>query len=268
MPLVFEPQLLRCRAAGPGGRWLNVLLDTGTDPSAIDLRLAQRLGLRLGDFAFGQDAICDVVPFTETVVPWLRLGDLYLRDLFALALDLHAAPFNVDVILGYNVLRQVVLHVDYSHHLIRLSHPDLGTVTQDAPDVVLPLTFFEHFPALEHVTLCNAIDLPLVTIDTGSNGGLTLGPDLAARVGLRREAANVTLAYGTGFSNHNCDILCGKADSLRVGPFALGNVELDTPGSGGGDLQRPERANIGNRLLARFARLTLDYARSQCALNL
>lgn len=268
MPLLFEPQLLRCRAAGPGGHPLTVLLDTGTDPSAIDLRLARRLGLRLGEFALGHDATSDAVPFTETVVPWLRLGDLYLRDLFALALDLHAAPFQVDVVLGYNVLRQVVLHIDYQRCIIRLAHPDLGTVSQDAPDALLPLRFFEHFPALEHITLDDTIDLPLVTIDTGSNGGLTLGPDLAARIGLRREAANVVLAQGTGFSNQNCAILCGRADSLRLGPFALGDVELDTPGSGSGDLRQPGRANMGNRLLARFARLTLDYARSQCALGL
>ncbi|NCC34507.1 MAG: hypothetical protein EOM24_21205, partial [Chloroflexia bacterium] len=101
LPLLFAPQVIRCVAAGPGGHPLTVLLDTGTDPSAIDLSLARRLDLRLGDFALGSDAASDAVHFTESVLPWLRLGELELRDLYAVALDLRQAPFKVDLVLGY-----------------------------------------------------------------------------------------------------------------------------------------------------------------------
>jgi hypothetical protein len=264
MPLIFEPQLLRCRAAGPVGDWLTVLIDTGTDPSAIDLRLAQRLGLRLGEFGLGQDAASNSVPFTETVIPWLRLGDLYLRNLFALALDLRAAPFKVDIVLGYNVLWQVVLHVDYVRGLLRLCHPDLGPPVSQA-GALLPLTFFEHFPALYNTLQCDDLSLPLATIDTGSNGGLTLGPDLAAQVGLRSDARTATRAQGAGFASGPRDVLCGQAASLRLGPFDLQQVDVDTPGEGTGDLQRAGRANIGNRLLSRFSSITLDYVRGLCA---
>jgi hypothetical protein len=266
LPLLFEPRVLRCTAAGPSGRALTVLLDTGTDPSAIDLRLARRLGLRLGDFALGQDATSDAVPFTETVLPWLRLGDLTLRDLYAVAVDLSSCPFEVDLVLGYNVLSWLVLQVDYAHSMLRLSHPDLSASLPSPSGTLLPLTFLEHFPALSDVMLDNQIHLPLVTIDTGSNGGLTLGPDLADRLGLRHGAAEVTLGQGSGFGG-GCEVLRGQAASLRLGPFALHDVELDTPGNGAGDLRRVGRANIGNRLLSRFARVTLDYARRRCVLE-
>jgi hypothetical protein len=264
MPLLFEPQLLRCRAAGPAGDWLTVLIDTGTDPSAIDLRLAQRLGLRLGEFGLGQDAASNSVPFTETVIPWLRLGDLYLRNLFALALDLRAAPFKVDIVLGYNVLWQVVLHVDYVRRILRLCHPDLGTSVSPT-GALLPLTFFEHFPALHNTLQCDDLPLPMATIDTGSNGGLTLGPDLAAQVGLHNNASATVWAQGAGFASGPCDILCGQVASLRLGPFDLQQIDLDTPGEGTGDLRRSGRANIGNRLLSRFSSVTLDYVRGLCA---
>jgi len=267
LPLLFEPQLLRCSAAGPGGPPLTVLLDTGTDPSVIDLRLARRLGLRLGDFALGRDALSDGVPYTETVVPWLRLGDLYLRDLFALAVDLSTAPFEVDIVLGYNVLWQVVLHVDYMRRMVRLTHPDLGTPALSDAGALLPLTFAEHFPALTNVTMCETIQLPLVTLDTGSNASLTLGPDLAAQFHLTPLAAAASSAQGTGFAGESCATVCGQADSMQVGPFSLRAVELDAPGSGAGDLRQVGRANIGNRLLSRFASVTLDYGRKLCALE-
>lgn len=266
VPLLFQPQVVRCKAAGPGGHPLTVLLDTGTDPSAIDLGLARRLGLRLGDFALGQSAASDAVPFTETVLPWLRLGELTFRDLFVLALDLRAAPFPVDIVLGYNVLRQIVFQIDYINNMIHLGHPDLGLPPLSPQGVLLPLTFFEHFPAFADVSLCNNLNVPLATIDTGSNGGLTLGPDLAAQLGLQRDADRVSAARGAGFGG-DCEVLVGQADLLQLGPFTLHAVDLDTPGNGAGDLRRNGRANIGNRLLARFATMTLDYERRLCALE-
>jgi hypothetical protein len=54
---------------------------------------------------------------------------------------------------------------------------------------------------------------------------------------------------------------------MQMGPFSLRAVELDAPGSGAGDLRQVGRANIGNRLLSRFASVTLDYGRKLCALE-
>ncbi len=268
LPLLFEPRVVRCMAAGPGGHPLTVLIDTGTDPSAIDLGLARRLGLRLGDFALGQDAASDAIPFTETVLPWLRLGDLELRDLFALAIDLSAAPFPVDLALGYNVLSRLILGVDYARRSVRFSHLDLGLPALPECGAMLELVFFEHFPAVRDVLLNEHIHIPLATIDTGSNGGLTLGPDLAAQLGLQPGAADVTLSRGSGFGGAS-DVVRRTARSLRLDPFTLHDIELDVLAAEttGGDLRRAGRANIGNRTLSRFTGMTLDYERRVCMLE-
>jgi hypothetical protein len=265
VPLIFEPKVLRFQASGPGGDPMMVMLDTGTDPSAIDLGLARRLGLPLGEFALGYGAATNAIPFTETTLPWLRVGNLTLRNLSVLALDLQAVPFQVDVVLGYNVLWQVVVHIDYVRQAVRLSHPDLGVPAWLPPEGLLPLTFFEHFPALANVALGKELGLPIVTIDTGSNGGLSLGPDLAQRLGLHRASEGVTVAEGAGFGGR-CEVLRGEVESLRLGPFTLHHVEIDTPGEGSGDLSRHGRANMGNALLSRFASVTLDYGRRVCGL--
>jgi hypothetical protein len=261
LPLLFDAGVLCCAAAGPAGRPLRVLIDTGTDPSAIDLALARQLDLRLGAFAIGQGAASDNVLFTETVLPWLRLGSLMVRDLFALALDLGAMPFGVDLVLGYNVLRQLVLHINYRQQCMLLRHPDLG-----APDTVhaqmVPLTFFEHFPAFTDATLDDQLDLPLVTIDTGSNGGLTVGPDLAEQLGLTMGATGVSYERGAGFGGGGA-VVRRRAESLRLGPFVMRDIDLDTHLGAGGDFGRAGRANLGNAALARFAALTLDYGREQ-----
>ncbi|NTV64602.1 MAG: hypothetical protein HGA65_13865, partial [Oscillochloris sp.] len=241
LPLRFEPQVLRCVAAGPGGHPLTVLLDTGTDPSAIDLGLARRLGLRLGEFAMGSDAASDCVPFTETVLPWLRLGELTLRDLYAVAMDLSRAPFKVDLVLGYNVLSHLTLSVDYQRGVVALRHPDIEPPPPGAAGATLPLLFAEHFPALADLQIsCGSRSqhLPLVTIDTGSNGALTLGRDLAACVGLYHEADEAA-ARGHGFTS-GAPVLTGALADLQLGPFTLRDVAIDAPLAGPGDLGRAD----------------------------
>ncbi|WP_298817558.1 retropepsin-like aspartic protease [Chloroflexus sp.] len=262
--LIWQPLVARCRAAGPGGRPLIVLIDTGTDPSAIDLSLARRLDLRLGEFALGSDAASDTVPFTETVLPWLRLGDLTLRNLYLMAIDLSHAPFPVDIVLGYNVLHQLNLTIDYVNHTIRLCHSDLMPPPPGPSGATLPLRFFEHFPAITaHLTAPQPIEL-LLTIDTGSNGALTLSPDLATRIGVH--LGHVQADTGHGFAAA-APVARGITVDLQIGPFCLPEVEVDVPVTNHGDLSRRGRANAGNRLLSCFRRVTLDYRREVCILD-
>jgi hypothetical protein len=258
LPLCAPYELLCCAAAGPGGYPLRVLLDTGTDPSAVDAGLARRLALRTGGSGFGQGAASDEVPFTEAVLPWLRLGDLTIRDLFAPALDLSGLPFQIDVVLGYNVLRQLTLRIDYRRRLVTLAHPDVG-LPDAAGGVALPLVFFEHFPALRDLSIAGR-PIALATLDTGSNAALTLAPDIAIKLGLLSGHDGVWLASGSGFGG-SAAVLRGHHQPLRLGPFDLADVELDSPDVLRGDLGRAGRANIGNRLLARFATIALDYER-------
>lgn len=266
VPFQFEPELPRCIASGPGGHPLHVLLDTGTDPSAIDARLARRLALRTGGSGMGQGAVSDRVAFTEAVLPWLRLGSpdaqLTIRDLFAPAIDLSDFPFPVDVVLGYNVLRQLTLRFEYWRQTLILAHPDLGL---PANGTTLPLTFFEHFPAISDLEV-DGVRIPLATLDTGSNAALTVGPHLAARIGLLEGARGVSAGHGAGFGG-STPVLRRSCGRLRIGDFVLEDVEIDTQIGDAGDLSRAERANIGNRLLARFAAVSIDYGRALLVLQ-
>jgi hypothetical protein len=231
----------------------------------IDLSLARRLGLRLGDFALGHDATSDSVPFTETVLPWLRIGDLILRDLYMLAVDLRAAPFPVDVVLGYNVLTQLTLTIDYAHDRLVFSHPELDWHLCDLGHTALPLAFCEHYPALAELTLTNEVTVPFAAIDTGSNAGLTLAADLAVQAGLANHELARDAGTGHGFAS-DCTVLHSALPALNLGPLALHNVETDTLCGDGGELRRPGRVTIGNRLLARFKRVSLDYQRAVCVI--
>lgn len=263
--------VLCCRAAGPGGHPLRVLIDTGTDPSAVDARLARRLALPTGGSGIGHGAASDTVAFTETVLPWLRLGNahasgnqaLTIRDLYAPALDLSGLPFAVDVVIGYSVLRHLTLRIDIRKRSLTLAHPDLGFPDVGSSGVVIPLSFFEHFPAIGGLVI-DGIAIPQATIDTGSNAAITVGPDLAARLGLREDGADVRIVRGEGFGGGG-NVVRRRFDQVRLGPLTLTDVDVDAPLTWVGDFSRTLRANIGMQLLARFATVVIDYGRQQAA---
>jgi hypothetical protein len=269
-PLCAPEGLVCVLAAGPGGHALHVLIDTGTDPAAMDAALARRIAVRTGGSGVGLGAASDSVAFTEAVLPWLRIDDsagggLAIRDLFAPALDLGGLPFRVDVVLGYTVLRQLALRIDYRGRTATFAHPDLGLPPATPGAVQLQLDFFEHFPALRDLEV-DGVPIPLATIDTGSNAALSVGPDLAQQLGLRIGAGDVTLAQGAGFGG-DTEVVRRRCGRLRIGPFVLPDVELDAHLGDGGDLSRAGRANLGNRLLARFAAIAVDYERRTLSLE-
>jgi predicted aspartyl protease len=266
LPFVCDPAPLCCLASGPGGRPLHVLLDTGTDPSAMDLRLARRLSLELGGSGLGHGASSDTVHFTEAVLPWLRLGELTVRNLFAPALDLSGLPFPVDLVLGYNVLRQVALRLDYRRRRLTLAHFDVTPEPPSPQGATLPLSFFEHFPALRDIEV-DGLRIPLATIDTGSNSALTVGPDLAEALGLAPGAGGVSLVRGDGFGG-TATVARRRCHRLQIGPFSLADLELDALLGQSGDLARAGRANIGNRLLSAFSTVGIDYERRTLTLDL
>src|SRR4030095_10268222 len=108
---------------------------------------------------------------------------------------------------------------------LTLAHPDLGAPTARGA-VALPLVFFEHFPALKNLEV-DGHCVPLATIDTGSNGALTVGPDLAEALGLLPGAQGVTAARGAGFGGGG-EVIRRRCRRLRLGRVALGPVALGT----------------------------------------
>jgi predicted aspartyl protease len=265
--------VLCCRASGPGGHPLRVLIDTGTDPSAVDARLARRLALRTGGSGVGHGAASDTVAFTETIFPWLRLGNpdapgnqaLTIRDLYAPALDLSSLPFAVDVVIGYSVLRHLTLRIDFRARTLTLAHPDLGFPPVGDSGAIIPVSFFEHFPAIGDLVI-DGVTLPTAVIDTGSNTAITVGPDLATRLGLHRDGTDVRIVHGEGFGGGG-EVVRRRFDQVRLGPFTLKDVDIDAPLTWAGDLGRRSRATIGMQLLSRFATVIIDYGREQAALE-
>ena len=170
-------------AATLNGVEIRALIDSGAQYSALDAELAQRLEAASawappmvaygagGNPQMGRAARIDV-----------GVGTMRLPGLKTTVLDLgpiaDAEGLNTPLILGHDVLAQMIVEIDVPGRRVRLSPPgapppsDASLVPTRARSRALMATVVVEGSPVE------------VVVDTGASGVLTLGEDQAERIGL------------------------------------------------------------------------------------
>ena len=103
------------------------LLDTAVAPSVVDLTLARELDLRVRDELPGEAAGqgSEVATFYPSELPDVRLGELEVGDVEAVAFDLSrlGARLNqpLHAILGQSFFEGRVVQIDYPNRRVRLN---------------------------------------------------------------------------------------------------------------------------------------------------
>ncbi len=251
------------------GTKLFMLLDTGVEPSIIDLARARALGLPV-DTAHGDkgngfgSARPEAFPAT---IAGLKIGGRAFADIEALTLDM--APMSkgygraIAGVLGYSFLKDKAILIDYPPSTITLlsdAKQARALTNQCRKRDSIPLVFLgdNHWPVISQFHI-GAVTAP-VTLDTGSSRQIGFFQN-ALQVKAIREALNVT---GTNTGASVGGAFTSKSAVLNVpvgfGPFQLpaGATVSLLPNNGQSD---KVVANIGN---ATFAKLTpkvlFDYA--------
>src|SRR5262249_39339112 len=103
---------------------IDMLLDTGTNPSAIDLTTARGMGLKLdpvGRRVSGGGSGANLAYAAK--LPLLRIGDLMAKNISALAIDLSEVSRHlgkpVQGILGHSFLNGRIMQIDYPKQAVR-----------------------------------------------------------------------------------------------------------------------------------------------------
>jgi hypothetical protein len=251
------------------GTPLFALLDTGVDPSIVDLARARALGLPVdtahggnGD-GFGKGKP-QVFPATIT---GLKIGGRAFRDVEALTLDM--APISkgfrraVDAVLGYSFLKDKTVLIDYPAATLTIlsGAKEADALTRSCrKHTSLPLVFLGDipWPVISQFRI-GAVTAP-VTLDTGSSREIGFFQTASQVKGIR-DALNVT---GTDVGTAIGGKITSRAAILRVpvgfGPFVLpaGEKVSLLPTNGKSD---KVVANLGNAALAKLTpKLLLDYA--------
>jgi hypothetical protein len=249
------------------GKTLYAIVDTGVDPSVINLAEADELGLKVdrsdsgeaGGFGEGRGM---------TVFP-ARIEGLSIRGRNFAAFDALAsdtAAFTgadqrrIDVVLGYSFLSDKIVLIDYIAQQLAIldsSSEARATVRTCRTRWRIPLKTFESYPVIPGFRLGEARGP--VTLDTGSSGGIALFEGALDLPGIRHSLVRQGASIRRGARGESKVENFILSQPVGFGPFTLPAGQLVFVHKQQGSMV--ERiANVGNTVLAAFKiKMLLDY---------
>jgi hypothetical protein len=251
------------------GAPLYVMLDTGADPSIIDLGRADALGLkvdrRAGGEASGEGDAAHSQVF-PTAIDGLVIQGRAFAPVSALAFDMTglstAYGRKLDGVLGYSFLTGRIVLIDYAKR-------QLGVLDRPAEAAAMtgscrtrwstPLKSFkgDTIPIIPRFRLGQA--RAPISLDTGSNGAIALYQGALDLPGVRAalvEKGEASFSGARGAAKAKAYVLNAP---VGFGPFILpaGQAVVVHPEAGS---RATRLANIGNTLFADMGlKLLLDY---------
>lgn len=223
-------------------------LDTGSGSTYLDTRKASRLGLRNLGRSQVKGAGAGTVQVEETERTGFQFSGLRTSNQQLKTTDLSGlqAIHPMDGFFGYDLLRQVVVVIDYQSR--RMTFIDPVKFHFDGHGYVAPITFHGHWPFIQgKIKVPGQPELESdFLVDTGSGDAVNHPIILKSTGPLRRTQTGNGL--GTPVSG-----AIGKIEYFQLGPYRIAG--LTSVCCGGND---EASRQIGGSFLSRFT-LILDY---------
>jgi len=253
--------LVQVKIAGKGP--YSMLLDTDTDPSAIDVALASELGLKLDAKSYpASGGGTETTVFQLTSLPSVELGGVMAKSVLAGAIDLKKLAAKIERpirgLLGYSFLKDRIIQIDYPASKIRFYAEFPYPGIKLAPNTVnkIAMSFRYDGGVLIDSVFVNGQKLK-GTLDTGSSGTFALTPEGVAMLGLEEEAEKGAGEKSVGY-NGEFESKSGVLKSVRIGRLAVDSAPASFWPTGAGHDKRNFQVNIGNGFFKDYL-MTFDF---------
>jgi predicted aspartyl protease len=253
--------ILQVKVNGMGP--FNMMLDTGTDPSAVDLATARELGLKLsgeGGPVSGGGTSRSVA--YETSLPLVEVGSLTVKKISAAAIDLSKVSERLGKllhgVLGHSLLNGRIVQIDYPSRVVRFysesPFPKSAKQANTPKRTVLPFRYSDN--VLIDDVLVNGKKV-VGNFDTGSNAAFDLTPAAVTNLGLEEEFNRAKTSTSVGYNNLS-ENREGKVSNVTIGAISVDEPAVVFFGKGTGRDKSRWGINIGNVFLKDFV-VTIDY---------
>jgi len=250
--------ILQVKVNGKGP--FNMMLDTGTDPSAVDLTTAKEIGLKLhplGKPGSGGGTDVNLTYYTE--LPLVEVAGFTVKNVETLALDLSKISERLGKplhgVLGHSVLKGRIVQIDYPNRVVRFYSQPLFSKTANTPKRSMLSFRYDDNVLLDDVFV-NGKKI-VANLDTGSNGTFNLTPAAVGYLGLEEEFNQAPVSPDVGYNGVSQN-RAGKVNNVTVGAISIDAPAVIFFAKGAGRDKKPWGINIGNAFLKDFV-LTIDY---------
>jgi predicted aspartyl protease len=264
IPFEFVANQIIVQAKIGGKGPFNMLIDTDTDPSAIDSATAKELGLDTGakgSVTTGGGTEKNVV--YPTRLSNVEVGALTARDVGAATIDLKQLSDRIGKpihgVLGFSFLKDRIVQIDYPNLKIRFfaesPYPRISLAPNTVNTMAFPFRREDGHVIIESVFINN--EKMRATLDTGSSSSFTLTPEAVATLRLDEQADEAKPSTSVG-NNGEFANKSGLLKSVRLGRFALESVPATFWLPNTGHDKQTYQVNIGNAFFEDFI-LTFDF---------
>lgn len=255
--------ILEVKVNGKGP--FSMMLDTGTDPSAIELTTARDLGLKLIPLGSppvgGGNAPRQVY---GAYLPLVEVGGVTTRNLEAVAIDLSKISERIGKpihgVLGHSLLNGRIVQIDYPNRVVRFYSQSPFANTPKQPNTprhtVLPFRYVDN--VLIDDVFVNGKKM-VANFDTGSNGTFDLTPAAVSDLGMEEEVNRAPASSDVGY-NGVAENKKGELSNVTIGGISVDGPPVVFFAKGTGRDKKPWGINIGNVFLKDFI-VTIDYRR-------
>jgi len=263
VPFEFEHNqiILQVKIAGKGP--FNMLLDTDTDPSAIDAATAHELGLVVGakgTTATGGGTERNTVYPVQ--LPNVEVGAVTAKDVAAATIDLTRLGERIGKpihgVLGYSFLKDRIVQIDYPNQKLRFFTESPYPRIKFGPNTVNIIAFTFRYDD-GHVMIDSVFvnnEKMIATLDTGSSGTFSLTPEAVAQLGLEeqgRDSDDASVGYNGAYKSK-----IGTLKAIRMGKLSVDSAQATFWLPGTGHDKHRFQVNIGNGFFKDFM-MTFDF---------
>ena len=258
---VHNQIVVEVRIAGKGP--FKFLVDTNTDPSAIDSATAQELGLQLGPkgapASGGGTERNTVYPTRLTQV---ELGGVAAKEIAAAAIDLSKISKKMEQpihgVLGYSFLKDRIIQIYYPNSKLKFYEKSPYPYIKLGPNTVNVIA--AQFKYEDGEVIIDSLyvnnEKMRAALDTGSSGGVALTPEAVAALKLEdqgQDVENDSVGYNGAYKSK-----AGVLKNVRLGRYSVDSVPatfwLPETGHDGKKFD----VNIGNGFFQNFI-MTFDF---------
>jgi predicted aspartyl protease len=244
------------------------ILDTGATDTVIDSQLAKTLGLKSIGRTVGTGSAGTA---TATIFKGasLKLQNIEATNLtvYGLPIDFISAPLGrkVSGIIGNDILKRLVLEVDYASQVVNFYEPDSYQYSGTGDVVAITI---EGYPFIRaRIMFAGSREIEgKFEIDSGSTGAITFNTPFVDRNRLLDyvSKSNQSRLGGVGGS---ALVFSGRLKSIKLGSFQLENlIARLSRARRGDDASGSYDGLIGGDILSRF-KVVFDYSRRRMILE-
>ncbi len=202
IPFDFHKNEIILQVTVNGKGPFNMMLDTGTDPSAIDLTTARNLGLKLhpaGKEVSGGGTNSN--PGYYTQLPLVQAGAFAAKNVDALALDLSKMSERLGKplhgVLGHSLLNGRIVQIDYANRVVRFLARSNTEQVNTSKRTVMSFRYIDNV-LIDDVSV-NGKKV-VANLDTGSSGRFNLTPAAVSYLGLDDDASRAPVSTDVGYN--------------------------------------------------------------------